>query len=141
MSGASATSRRYAELTASQLPDFPYGAMTSTIITAEGASIFEPLLESGKIDQLADPKQAAGLRAGLEIPAKDYLKAMRIRSLVQKAFREIFAGLVVLLTPSRLGPAPRITQPRAARRACACSANAFRNCSSSPSSDVRCWTR
>jgi aspartyl-tRNA(Asn)/glutamyl-tRNA(Gln) amidotransferase subunit A len=99
------------QMTAAKLPDFPYGAMATTIITVEGASIFEPLVTSGKVDELADPKQAAGLRAGLEIPAKDYLKAMRIRSLVQQAFREIFADVDVLLTPSRLGPAPKITQP------------------------------
>lgn len=94
-----------------QLPDFPYGAMTSTIITAEGASIFEPLVTSGNIDKLVDPKQAAGFRAGLEIPARDYLKAMRIRTLVQQAFRDIFALTDVLITPSRLGPAPKISQP------------------------------
>lgn len=99
------------QMTAAKLPDFPYGALTSTIITAEGASIFEPLIASGKVEQLVDRKQAAGLRAGLEIPAKDYLKAMRIRSLVQQGFREIFAEVDVLLAPSRLGAAPKITQP------------------------------
>ena len=44
------------------------------------ASIFEPLISSGKVDELADPKQIAGLKAGLEISAQDYLKAMRIRT-------------------------------------------------------------
>ncbi|MGI8742798.1 MAG: amidase [Bryobacteraceae bacterium] len=99
------------QVTAAKLPDLPFREMTTTIITAEGASIFEPLVQSGKVDQLADPKQAAGLRAGLEIPAKDYLKAMRIRSLVQQAFHEIFALVDVLVTPSRLGPAPKISEP------------------------------
>lgn len=94
-----------------KLPDFPYGAMTSLIIAAEGASIFEPLIQSGKINDLADQKQIAGLKAGLEIPAKDYLRAMRVRSLVQRAFHEIFAQVDVLVTPSRFGPAPKITDP------------------------------
>lgn len=96
---------------AAKLPDFPYGAMTATIIAAEGSSIFEPLIQSGKVDLLKDPKQAAGLRAGLEIPAKDYLKAMRIRSLVQQAFRDLFADVDVLLTPTRLTAAPKISEP------------------------------
>ena len=99
------------QVTAAKLPDFPYGALTGTIIAAEGSSIFEPLVQSGKVDQLADPKQAAGLRAGLEIPAKDYLKAMRIRTLVQKAFRDLFAEIDVLVAPTRLSAAPKIAQP------------------------------
>ncbi len=94
-----------------KLPDFPYGAMAQTIIAAEGASIFEPLIQSGRVDELADQKQIAGLKAGLEIPAKDYLKAMRIRTLVQRAFRELFADVDVLVTPSRFGPAPKLSQP------------------------------
>ncbi|MDQ6759676.1 MAG: amidase family protein, partial [Acidobacteriota bacterium] len=99
------------QLTPAKLPDLPFRALTTTIIRVEGSSIFEPLVQSGKVDQLIDPKQAAGLRAGLEIPAKDYLRAMRIRSLVQQAFHEIFALVDVLITPTRLGPAPKISQP------------------------------
>jgi aspartyl-tRNA(Asn)/glutamyl-tRNA(Gln) amidotransferase subunit A len=94
-----------------RLPDFPYGALTTVIIASEGSSVFEPLIKSGKVDELADPLQIAGLKAGLEIPANEYLKAMRIRSLVQTGFRELFAGVDVLLTPSRLSTAPKISQP------------------------------
>ena len=99
------------QLIETKLPEFPYGPVISTIISSEASSVFEPLIQSGKVDQLADPKQIAGLKAGLEIPAKDYLKAMRIRSLVQSAFRDLFALTDVLLAPSRFGPAPKVTQP------------------------------
>lgn len=99
------------QVTEAKLPDFPYGAMTSTIIAAEAASIFEPLIASGRVDQLADKKQIAGLKAGLDIPARDYLKAMRIRSLAQQGFRDLLAEIDVLLTPTRLGPAPKISAP------------------------------
>ena len=94
-----------------KLPDFPYGLLTNTVITAEGSAIFEPLIASGKIDELADPKQAAGLKAGLEIPAKDYLKAMRVRTLIKAEFRKLFSDLDVLLAPARLGTAPSISEP------------------------------
>jgi aspartyl-tRNA(Asn)/glutamyl-tRNA(Gln) amidotransferase subunit A len=93
------------------LPDLPYGAMTSTIIAAEGSAIFEEFITSGRVNELADQKQIAGLKAGLEIPATEYLRAMRIRSLVQQAFREIFADIDILVTPTRFGPAPRISDP------------------------------
>ncbi|HLJ50923.1 MAG TPA: amidase [Bryobacteraceae bacterium] len=94
-----------------KLPDFPYGALAGTIVSAEAASIFEPLIESGKVEQLVDARQKAGLKAGLEIPAKDYLRAMRVRSLVQKAFRELLADVDVLVTPTRPAPAPKISEP------------------------------
>ncbi len=94
-----------------KLPDFPYGAVIGTIISAEGSAIFEPLIKSGKVDQLADQHQIAGLKAGLEIPAKDYLKAMRIRSLIQEAFRDLLSTVDVLIAPTRFDPAPKITEP------------------------------
>src|SRR5579883_96123 len=99
------------QLIEAKLPEFPYGPVISTIVSCEGSSVFEPLIQSGKLDELADQKQIAGLKAGLEIPAKDYLKAMRLRSLMQGAFRDLFTTTDVLLAPSRLGPANKLDQP------------------------------
>jgi aspartyl-tRNA(Asn)/glutamyl-tRNA(Gln) amidotransferase subunit A len=93
------------------LPDFPYTTMAGLIIDAEGSAIFEPLIESGKVDELADQKQIAGLKAGLEIAAKDYLKAMRLRRLVQEALRKLFVNYDVLVSASRFGPASKIEEP------------------------------
>ena len=94
-----------------KLPEFPYGPVINTVVSSEASSVFEPLVQSGQVDQLADQKQIAGLKAGLEIPAKDYLRAMRIRSLIQAAFREQFELIDVLLAPARFGPANKIDQP------------------------------
>ena len=99
------------QVTEAKLPEFPYGSVIGTIISAEGSAIFEPLIKSGKVDQLADQRQIAGLKAGLEIPAKDYLKAMRIRALIQEAFHELLSTVDVLMAPTRYDPAPKITQP------------------------------
>lgn len=93
------------------LPDLPYGVLADVIIGAEEASVFETLIASGKVNDLADPSQVAALRANLEIPATEYLKAMRIRSLVKQKFRELFAGVDVLIAPARYGTAPKITEP------------------------------
>jgi aspartyl-tRNA(Asn)/glutamyl-tRNA(Gln) amidotransferase subunit A len=100
-----------ATLVETKLPTFPYGPILSTILAAEEASIFEPLITSGKVDQLADPTQIAGLKASLELPAKDYLKAMRLRRLIQEDFRQLFKQVDVLLAPGRSGPATPIGQP------------------------------
>jgi aspartyl-tRNA(Asn)/glutamyl-tRNA(Gln) amidotransferase subunit A len=100
-----------AQLIETKLPDLPYREVTSTIILSEGASIFEPLITSGKIDELADPHQIAGLKTALDIPARDYLKAMRIRTIVQQKVRSLFGELDILLAPSRFGPASKISEP------------------------------
>lgn len=94
-----------------KLPDFPYSEMTGAIIGAEGASIFEPLITSGQIDQLADPDQIAGFKARLEMPAKDYLKAQRIRTIMQHEFRKMFSQVDILLAPTRYTVAPEIAKP------------------------------
>ena len=93
------------------LPDFPYSALTGTIIAAEAGSIFEEFIHSGQVDQLADQRQIQGLKAGLQIPAKDYLRAMRIRTLIQTAFRELFADVDVLIAPTRSTTASKLDEP------------------------------
>jgi len=99
------------QMVETKLPDFPYGPTIGTIIAADAASIFEPLISSGKVDELADQKQIAGLKAGLEIPAHVYLTAMRVRRLAQQAIIKLFVDVDVLLAPSRPGPAPKIDTP------------------------------
>ncbi len=99
------------QLVETRLPRFPYGAVLASILRAEEASAFEPLIASAKLYDLADPAQIAGLRAALDIPARDYLKAMRIRRLIQEAYAKLFAGVDLLVTYGRSGPAPMVDHP------------------------------
>jgi aspartyl-tRNA(Asn)/glutamyl-tRNA(Gln) amidotransferase subunit A len=98
-------------LVETKLPAFPYGPILSTVLAGEQASSFEELITSGKVDQLADASQIAGLKTSLELPAIDYLKAMRLRRLLQEELRNLFAQVDVLLAPGRSGPATKIDQP------------------------------
>jgi aspartyl-tRNA(Asn)/glutamyl-tRNA(Gln) amidotransferase subunit A len=98
------------QVTEAKLPEFPYNPVISTIISAEGSAVFEPLIKNGQVDQLADPYQIAGLKAGLQIPASEYLKAQRIRSVIQEAFRDLLSITDVLIAPTRYDPAPKITE-------------------------------
>jgi aspartyl-tRNA(Asn)/glutamyl-tRNA(Gln) amidotransferase subunit A len=98
-------------LVETKLPQFPYGPILSTILAAEQASNFEPLISSGKVDQLADAAQIAGLKASLDVPAKDYLKAMRLRRMIQEEFTRLFTQVDALLAPGRPGPASKLDQP------------------------------
>lgn len=99
-----------AQLVETKLPQFPYGPILSLILNAEMGSIFEPLITSGKVDELADAPQIAGLKASLSVPAKDYLKAMRIRRQIQRDFAKFYAEFDVILAPGRSGPAVPVDQ-------------------------------
>jgi aspartyl-tRNA(Asn)/glutamyl-tRNA(Gln) amidotransferase subunit A len=100
-----------AKVVETRLPDLPYGPAIGTIISVDAASVFEPLIASGKVEDLADRKQIAGLKAGLEIPALQYLRAMRVRRLVKQEIAKLYADVDVLLAPSRLGTAPKVSEP------------------------------
>ncbi len=93
------------------LPHMPYGAMVSTVHGAEGASIFAELIESERWEELRDGRQKAGLREALEIRARDYLRAMRLRTVLQERLRALFVDVDVLLSFGRNTTATRIDQP------------------------------
>jgi aspartyl-tRNA(Asn)/glutamyl-tRNA(Gln) amidotransferase subunit A len=92
------------------LPDLPYGAIATTIIAAEAASIFEDLVKTNQVDQLADQFQAQQLREAMGTPAVEYLRAMRLRRVVQDEMRKLFLDYDVFLTPSILTPATKLDQ-------------------------------
>jgi aspartyl-tRNA(Asn)/glutamyl-tRNA(Gln) amidotransferase subunit A len=98
------------------LPEFPYKPVVGTIIRGDAASVFEDLITSGRVDQLADPYQAAGLKAAYEMPAHEYLRAMRVRRLIMDAVMKMFARLDVLIAPARYEVAPKLGQPLDADR-------------------------
>src|ERR1039458_7901476 len=88
-----------ATMVETKLPDFPYGSIVGAILSVDAASVFEPLIASGKVDELADPKQIAGL------------KAVGPRGRAKEAVSKFFGDVDVLLPPARLGLAPKIDEP------------------------------
>jgi aspartyl-tRNA(Asn)/glutamyl-tRNA(Gln) amidotransferase subunit A len=92
------------------LPRMPYREVAGTIIQAEGSAVFEPLIRNARFDEMPDERQKAGLRAGLDMPARDYLHAMRIRRLVQDEIRKLFTRVDLILSPSTPGPASGIDE-------------------------------
>lgn len=94
-----------------KIPEFPYGALVNTIIAGEAGSIFEEFIRGGKVDQLADRHQIAGLKAMLDLSATEYMRAMRVRTLVKRGFRDVFLNCDMVLSPTRLGAAPKAADP------------------------------
>ena len=90
-----------------KLPEGPWEAAAGTVISVEGAAAFESLIESGKAAELTDPLGKIGGYVNQQIPASDYVRAMRIRGVLQKRIDELFdrfdvvaaASLPVTATP------------------------------------------
>jgi aspartyl-tRNA(Asn)/glutamyl-tRNA(Gln) amidotransferase subunit A len=97
-----------AKLEETELPDYPYTAIAVTLYSSEAASIFRPLIQSEKLQQLVDESQKIGLVAALSIPATDYLDSFRLRSQIEADLAKMFERFDVLVAPSRLRPAPRV---------------------------------
>ncbi|MGQ9487897.1 MAG: amidase [Armatimonadota bacterium] len=100
--------KRKMTFTEVKLPDLPYDACAEIIIMAEGASAFENLIRSGRVNELADGSQAVGLLSGLAISAVDYLRAMRVRTEAMRAIAGVFETCDVLMAPTLLQGAPPV---------------------------------
>lgn len=93
------------------LPALPIDSVARTVIRVEGSAAFEELVRSGRDALLADQRQAIGLRAGMQISGVDYIRAMRIRRLLQDEFAKLFRRVDVIVAPARPRPAHRIDEP------------------------------
>lgn len=94
-----------------RLPEYPFGAVIGTIIDAEAASIFEPLIRSSHVQELADRDQIDGLIASLSYSALDYLKAMRVRRQIIEDMRKLFEDVDLLVGPVHFELPDRADQP------------------------------
>jgi aspartyl-tRNA(Asn)/glutamyl-tRNA(Gln) amidotransferase subunit A len=92
------------------LPDLPYDDITRTILFVEAASAFEDLIESGGIAGLTAPEDHFLPYARDAVLAKDYVKAMRIRSLMAREADRLFERFDVLVAPGRLAVATALDQ-------------------------------
>ena len=93
------------------LPALPIDSVARTVIRVEGSAAFEELVRSGRDALLADQRQAIGLRAGMQISGVDYIRAMRIRRLLQDEFAKLVRRVDVIFAPARPRPAHRIDEP------------------------------
>jgi aspartyl-tRNA(Asn)/glutamyl-tRNA(Gln) amidotransferase subunit A len=85
--------------------DLPYATILELVLLAEAATIFAEHLEAPKFD-LVDERQRAELRSGLDIRARDYLQAMRMRQLIADDFRRVFRDVDVIVSAGRSETAP-----------------------------------
>jgi aspartyl-tRNA(Asn)/glutamyl-tRNA(Gln) amidotransferase subunit A len=84
-----------------ELPELPYGAVTSTIINVEGAAAFQDLIENGRLSELTAPEDRTGGYPGTLIFAVDYLNALRMRGVISRRFDELLGRFDALVAPTR----------------------------------------
>jgi aspartyl-tRNA(Asn)/glutamyl-tRNA(Gln) amidotransferase subunit A len=82
-------------------PDFPWGPAVSAIVSAEGASAFLDLIESGRVKELRCPADKRGGYASTLLPAVDYLQAMRLRRPMKQAVAKLFESYDAVVSPTR----------------------------------------
>ena len=86
-----------------ELPDFPAGALR-IILEAESAAAFDDLTRSGGVDDLTRQTADAwpnSFRASRYIPAVEYLRAQRARTLLIRRLEDLLARVDVFVSPTR----------------------------------------
>ncbi len=84
------------------LPELPAGAVYA-ILNAEAGAMFDELTRTGAINDLADKgpnSRANQLRATRFIPAVEYIRAQRVRTLLLHEMNAVFDTVDVFLSPS-----------------------------------------
>ena len=94
-----------------EFPDMPYEEVTRIIMMAESASAFEEFTESGQAAELTAPEDHYGPYSRTAVLAKDYLRALRLRSVICREIDEVMSPYDALLAPGRLTVASPIDQP------------------------------
>jgi Asp-tRNA(Asn)/Glu-tRNA(Gln) amidotransferase A subunit family amidase len=95
-------SRAGARVKAVQLPTVPANSIYA-ILNAEAGAAFDDLVRAGRVGELTGtgPNDRANqLRVSRFIPAVEYLRAQRARTLLGRQMEEVMASCDVVLTPS-----------------------------------------
>jgi aspartyl-tRNA(Asn)/glutamyl-tRNA(Gln) amidotransferase subunit A len=94
-----------------ELPDLPYNDVADLIIACEAAAAHEELVTSGQIAQLTAPEDRWRVYPDLMIPAVDYLRALRVRTLIQREIDQLLKGYSAIVTPTLATVAGPLDQP------------------------------
>lgn len=83
-----------------ELPAGPWEAAAGLIINVEAAGAFQDLIESGRCAELVDDLGKVGGYIAETIPASDYLRALRLRGVLQRKIDDLFQNVDVLAAAS-----------------------------------------
>src|SRR5262249_56403728 len=84
------------------LPTGPWEEAASLSVAVECAASFRDLIRSGRVSELHDSLGQIAGYVSQELPASDYLQALKIRQILQKKVDTIFEPYDVLAAPTLL---------------------------------------
>jgi aspartyl-tRNA(Asn)/glutamyl-tRNA(Gln) amidotransferase subunit A len=83
-----------------EVPEGPWEVAAGVTISVEGASAFDTLIETGRVSGLTDPGSRVGGYVNVTIPGTDYVRAQRIRSIIQRRIDAMFDDVDVISAAS-----------------------------------------
>ncbi|HEX8617777.1 MAG TPA: amidase [Thermoanaerobaculia bacterium] len=83
-----------------ELPEGPWEMAAAVTIQVEGASAFDELIDSGRVAELTDPGSRLGGYVNRTISGHDYLRAQRLRTVLQEKIDPLFDRVDVLAAAS-----------------------------------------
>ena len=90
------------------LPSHDFGATARAILSAEQAAVHEDFIKSDRLDELVDEGQKEGLRASLQQPNVEYVRAMERRVAITRDLRALFRDVDALVGPTLIVEAPTL---------------------------------
>jgi aspartyl-tRNA(Asn)/glutamyl-tRNA(Gln) amidotransferase subunit A len=93
-----------------EFPNYPYGPMLGTIMSAEGTTAFRELVDTGRMREMANEVDRVTGYTGMMISAVDYLQAMRARKPARLALDKVLAKFDALIAPTTPTVAPRVAE-------------------------------
>ena len=100
-----ALQKRFPGMRDAALPTGPWEDAANVIMQAEVASAFAPLIDSGRVSELADPMGRVGGYVSQTISGADYTSALRVREILQQNMRTLFESYDILVAASQPVPA------------------------------------
>src|SRR5271170_2225931 len=101
--------RKYSPTTHdAQLPTGPWEDAGGIVVAVEAAASYRDLIRSGKVSELIDPLGQIAGYVGEQIPAADYIQALKIREILQKKIDALFDTYDVLVAAGQPTPATPI---------------------------------
>jgi aspartyl-tRNA(Asn)/glutamyl-tRNA(Gln) amidotransferase subunit A len=97
-------------LDTAKLPDMPATEITMVTLYAEALSSFEPFFRDGSVRKLTDPYAPYQREATSALTGADYVKASRMRTLLQLRAAEFFESYDFIVTPNFLSVAPSVRE-------------------------------
>jgi aspartyl-tRNA(Asn)/glutamyl-tRNA(Gln) amidotransferase subunit A len=97
--------KRFPGMKDAELPAGPWEDAASIILQCEVASAFSSLIDSGRVQELADPFGQVGGYVSQAISGADYTTALRVREILQQRMRTLFNSYDVLVAGSQPVPA------------------------------------